>query len=270
MTREEFNAKADAIGAGIAGNQHHGYFQYHRTRLYETCAQFHLLERDLGNVLDLGPFYSYTPLMLRERAGAYCVVEGDETACEVLKPAYAANRVEAQWLDLFSLFGPERGATFRLPYEADYFQTVLCFETLEHFNFNPVPFVRELWRVTKPGGRLHFTVPNRASGEAIFALFTGRNQVQSIDAYFKMADAEVNGRRVFYGFHWREYTLRELSRLFSQAGFTIVEQGWQMNFQDEAGLSLLRRMARGVLKAMCWVRPSFGKNCYVVAEKPKA
>ena len=271
MTPVEFNSRADALAAraGVIETAH-GYFRAHRTRLYETCRKFALFERELGDVLEVGPFYSYTPILLRDRAKSYSVLEGEDGGAEALRPLYAEHRVELATLDLFDVFGPVRGATQRLPYATESFDTILCWETMEHFGFNPVPFVRELLRITRPGGRVYLTVPNRASGEALFALLTDRNQRSGIDSYFKFADYEFNGKRAFLGFHWREYTLTEFAHLFEQAGFRIAEQGWLMHFQDYERLSLSRKMARVALRGLCALRPSLGKNCCLVVEKPTA
>ena len=55
--------------------------------------------------------------------------------------------------------------------------TILCWETMEHFNFNPVKFVRELHRVLKPGARgASMTVPNNAFWQHIFTLLSGRGE----------------------------------------------------------------------------------------------
>ncbi len=48
------------------------------------------------------------------------------------------------------------GQTF--PFESETFDSLLCNEVLEHV-FTPTDFVRELWRVLKPGGHLLLTVP---------------------------------------------------------------------------------------------------------------
>lgn len=269
MTRDEFNSRADALAARIGVVETmHGYFRGHRTRLYETCRKFDLFRRPLGDVLEIGPFYSYTPVLLRDRAKTYRVLEGDDSGADALKPLYAEHQVELQTVDLFDVFGPVRGAQHRLPYASDSCDTILCWETMEHFGFNPVSFVQELLRIIRPGGRIYLTVPNRASGEALFSLLTNRYQREGVDAYFKFAGYECNGKRAFLGFHWREYTLAEFSHLFQRAGFRIVEEGWLMHFQDHEQVGLPRRMVRAVLRGLCLLRPSLGKNCCLVVEKP--
>jgi SAM-dependent methyltransferase len=269
MTFDEFHRQADALATRIGvRDSMHGYFTSHRTRLYETCRRFDLFQRELGDVLEVGPFYSYTPVLLRGRARSYQVLEGTDVAVAPLQPLYAEHGVAVSELELFDVFGSTPGATARLPYADGAFDTVLCWETMEHFNFNPVPFVRELWRVTRPGARLCLTVPNRASGEALFSLLTGRGQRAGVDSYFKFADYEHHGRRVFLGFHWREYTLQEFTHLFQRAGFQIADAGWMMHFQDQAALGATRKIARQLLRLLCRARPSLGKSCCLLAVKP--
>jgi SAM-dependent methyltransferase len=45
---------------------------------------------------------------------------------------------------------------------------------MEHFNFNPVKFVREFRRVLKPGGKAYINVPNNASFQNLVSLIFGR------------------------------------------------------------------------------------------------
>lgn len=48
---------------------------------------------------------------------------------------------------------------YKLPFADQEFDTVLCFETIEHLS-EPEQFVRELGRVTKSGGAMILTTPN--------------------------------------------------------------------------------------------------------------
>lgn len=45
-----------------------------------------------------------------------------------------------------------------IPFENNYFDSIVCFEVLEHV-FNPDDFLMEAYRVMKPGGSAVFTVP---------------------------------------------------------------------------------------------------------------
>jgi SAM-dependent methyltransferase len=46
----------------------------------------------------------------------------------------------------------------KIPFDNDYFDSIVCFEVLEHV-FNPDQFLKEANRVLKPGGSAIFTVP---------------------------------------------------------------------------------------------------------------
>jgi len=269
MTQVEFAAQGLALSreAGVL-DQMHGYFVEHGNRLYKTCAMFGLLERPLGDVLEIGPFYGYTPFLLRANAFSYTVLEGDDPAAYPLKPLYQKHQLAVQYVDLFELFGAAPAATHALPFGEASFDTVLCWETMEHFNFNPVKFVRELRRVLKPGGRAYITVPNKASFQALLRLAFGRAEDHLIRPYFTFEDYRCNGRKVFYGFHWREYSRPELALLFGTAGFKVRQSGTFVAFQTPVEKpSVPRRLARAANTVLAGVFRRYGTHVCLIAEK---
>lgn len=56
-------------------------------------------------------------------------------------------------------------AANKLPFPDNYFEQVFSIEGIEHFE-NPFPFVKELCRVLKPGGKLFISTPNTFSVDA--------------------------------------------------------------------------------------------------------
>jgi SAM-dependent methyltransferase len=248
----------------------HKYFLSHRARLYQSCRLFNLLERDLGDALEVGPFYGYTPFLLRPRASSYVVLEGDDPAVYPLKPLYQEHGIQAQFIDLFDSFGPSHTASHSLEFKEGSFNSVLCWETMEHFNFNPVKFVRELHRVLRPGGCAYITVPNRASFQSLAGLALGRGEDHLVDSYFTFEDYVSNGKKAFYGFHWREYSAPELHRLFSKAGFSVRRSGTFVAFQTHAKPSLARKIVRGVNRWAAGLLPRYGTHVWVVAEKSES
>jgi len=266
MTQQEYVARGLALSreAGVLDTLH-GYFVQQLPRLQRTCERFELFDRKLGDVLEVGPFYSYTPFMFRKNARSYRVLEGDDPAAYPLKPLYEKHDVKADFEDLFELFGPKHGAPHRLNYPDASFDTLLCWETMEHFNFNPVKFARELHRVTRPGGRVFITVPNRASFQSLAALLVGRGEASHIDAFFQYEDYVSNGKKAFYGFHWHEYTVNELRFLFARAGFQVARCGTIVAFQEHSHTSTLRRWARCVNQVMGKVLPRFGTHVFLEA-----
>jgi 2-polyprenyl-3-methyl-5-hydroxy-6-metoxy-1,4-benzoquinol methylase len=95
------------------------------------------------------------------------------------------------------------------PYKDNTFDLVLCSEVVEHLPQSPLPALKEMYRVAKPGGHLLLTTPNvSGSVHLLFRLFghapiSGEN---SANAYHR---------------HNHEYTLNELSKLVYHAGWTV-------------------------------------------------
>jgi hypothetical protein len=118
ITEQEFAAKGLALSrqAKVLDTLHK-YFVSHCHRLYGTCTRFGLLEKDLGEVLDIGPFYGYTPFLLRSNSASYTVLEGDDPAAYPLKPLYEEHHIAVRFVDLCDSFGPATTANHRLPFE---------------------------------------------------------------------------------------------------------------------------------------------------------
>lgn len=244
----------------------HGYFGSSAPRLYRSCELFGLF-RALGDVLEIGPFYGYTPFMLRQHSSSYTVLEGDDPAVYPLEPLYKRHSIALSYVDFFEVFGPTRTATHKLSVPDSSCDTILCWETMEHFNFNPVKFVRELHRVLKPGGRAHITVPNKASFQNIAALLLGRREKLLIDNFFNFENYESNGKKAFYGFHWREYSWPELSHLFTNAGFKVQSCGSLAVFHNHGKIGIGRQFARSLSQIGTSFFPRYGTNVYLTAVK---
>lgn len=268
LTEQEFAEQGLALSreANVL-NDLHNYFVTHRPRLYQTCRRFDLFERALGSVLEIGPFYGYTPFILRPRATSYHVLEGDDPVAYPLKPLYEKRHIKAEFIDLFETFGPTHTAPHALSFADNSFDTLLCWETMEHFNFNPVKFVRELKRVLRPGGRACITVQNKVSFQSLLSFTLGRRENHLVDSYFEFEDYVSHGKKAFYGFHWREYSDSEFRRLFDRAGFEVRRCSTLVAFQDSARTSLLRRVARGANALACRFLPRYGTHVYLEAGK---
>ncbi|MEJ0088341.1 MAG: methyltransferase domain-containing protein [Limisphaerales bacterium] len=268
MTLHQFTAAGESLSkrAGVLDGLH-GYFRSHATRLYRTCGLFGLFSAKLGDVLEIGPFYGYTPFLLRQQSSSYTLLEGNDPAVLPLAPLYRQENIGLNYVDFFEMFGPTRTAPHALPLADSSYDTILCWETMEHFNFNPVKFVRELHRVLKPGGRVCITVPNRASLQHAFVLLSGRGEKAGIDSYFQVENYVSDGKKAFYGFHWREYSAAELSRLFAGVGFKIQAAGSFIAFRDHEHLGPGRRLARFVQRMATACFPRYGTNVYLIASK---
>ncbi len=268
MTQEQFADMGLRLSreADVMSDQH-GYFVTHCSRLYKACEVFDLLNEGLGDVLEIGPFFSYTPFLLRPHSSSYTILEGEDPSAYPLKPFYQRHDIQTKYVDLVDLFGPAREARQTLDFADASFDKVLCWETMEHFNFNPVKFVREVRRILRPGGRAFITVPNRASFQNAASLLFGLRELSLINLFYRFEDHTTSGKKVFYGFHWREYAPPELGHLFALAGFKIRQCRTLVAFQPLAKRSVLRQLVRGANVALARVLPRYGTHVCLVAEK---
>jgi SAM-dependent methyltransferase len=102
------------------------------------------------------------------------------------------------------------GTAEKLPFEDDTFDAALA-QLVVHFMSDPVAGLREMGRVTKPGGMVAATVWNHASGRGPLSPFwAGVNDVD------KNAGGEGTLAGVKEG---------DLAALFTSAGFTDVDAG---------------------------------------------
>lgn len=266
MTRPEYKAFADDLArqAGVESGVHN-YFLLHRDRLWQTADHFNLWKVRDRKILEIGPFFSYTPFVLRTQGNEVSVLEGDDPAVYPLRPIYAKQGIEFATCDLFKNFGAMPLAERRLPFAAEQFDLVSCWETMEHFNFNPVGFIRDLHRILKPGGEAFITVPNMAEPENRLKLLLGKSICTPIESYNRYYDYAGGN---FMGFHWREYVLSELVYLFGSQNFSIVSARHLLTFQNHSPLPVSKKINRLISRSVFSVFPSMGCLCTIVVRKP--
>ena len=269
MTPAEYKVFADGLAAkaGVETGLHE-YFLQHRDRLWQTAEHFGLWNLRGKKVLEIGPFFSYLPFALKEQGNEVSVVEGDDPAVYPLKPLYEQAGINLTVCDLFENFGSPSPEKHRLPFADNQFDVISCWETMEHFNFNPVGFLRDLRRILKPGGRIFLTVPNMAELENRVKLLCGKSVGPPVESYNIYYNYSAAGR--FMGFHWREYILPEMDYLLRTQNLSIVSRAHLLTFQNYPRLSLGKKIKRFGAKICFAAIPSTGNVCALVAEKPAA
>lgn len=95
----------------------------------------------------------------------------------------------------------------------DSFDGAVCIEVMEHL-FDPLAAAKELYRVLEPGGVLVATVPN-------FGYFPWR--LMGLIRARVPSEPEDPSRNRFNGVHIRYFNTSTFRRLFSDAGFSVIE-----------------------------------------------
>ena len=222
FTSERITVEPHYIASWAPDEPVRQYIETHITRLAKTLSITPPGSAE-RSILEMGSYLQITPA-LRTRLG-YGQVRG----C-YYGPAGKVDRKQAVSSagELFEceidLFNAEKD---RFPYDDAAFDTVLCCELLEHLTEDPMFMMVEINRILKPGGHLVLTTPNIGSLRAISAILQGYHP-GFFPAYIRPAEPgqEVEAR------HNREYTPREIERLFLDAGLeiTLLETG---EFKEE-------------------------------------
>lgn len=266
MNKSAFlDLKRALVSRGRIPQEQVEYFQSHETRLMKTLSYLELWELSKVRLLEIGPFFAFTPFLYRQNGCDVTVLEGTDPVIEPLVPLYREEGIALDRLDLAQVLG--KGNSGRLPYDDACFDCVVCFETMEHFNFNPVFFVRELYRLLAPDGNAFITVPNQAKLDMRLRLLRGHPIRTPIADYYTFADYNDGD---FLGFHWREYLLEEVVELFSKSGFEIEFSGYLNSFIDRPDASVGRRLKRALGRAAIALIPSAAQNCVVKVRKPNS
>ena len=182
------------------------YFRRARARIEAT-------DRVVGDVtgrsvLDIGasPFYLSYLFQLRGAAdvnGTY-FSNDDHPLRNVHRIYSGAGAINLRHSDIESE---------ALPFDDESMDLVTACEILEHLEYFPENFAKEVLRVLRPGGKLCITVPNVASISNIKKLITHNN------IYMRYRDDGA-------GRHKHEYTIRQLADLIYYMGMSIEKMGY--------------------------------------------
>ncbi len=184
------------------------YFAKHSVRLLRTLQ---LIPRGDSNsrILELGCYMQITPALrgllgYGEVRGAYMGGLG----------GWKRSNVTANDSEEFSCTVDEFNCEVdRFPYPDGFFETVLCCELLEHLHRDPIHMMSEINRVLRPYGTLVLTTPNAVSLRALRAILHGNHP--NLFSQYVIPTLLPAAR------HAREYTPKELFRLFADSGFSI-------------------------------------------------
>ena len=148
----------------------------------------------------------------------------------------------------------------QLPFPNAHFDFVIMCETLEHLNFNPLPVIKELNRVTKKSGLLYLTVPNQVSANNRLKVLRGQTIQASVEEFYQQLDQKMN---MIVGLHWREYSKTDLYELFEPMGFAIRHHRF---FQEDKSYRY-KRLKFSLKDLLGEFIPSFRPVHVVLAEK---
>ena len=162
------------------------------------------------SVLDLGCGPGLRDLRLLEEMGIPRLV-GIDVGC-TLDPLVKRDSIDYVSADIESS---------HLPIADESFDLVIMDNVIEHM-YDPRRVLMECWRVLGKEGHLAMLTPNQARLINRFRLLLGRSVYYPLEYWLGVRQEHIskNGVKVFAG-HIREYTIDELKRMLSLAGFEV-------------------------------------------------
>ncbi|MFH0911804.1 MAG: class I SAM-dependent methyltransferase [Planctomycetota bacterium] len=235
----------DLLGLGHAEGEYR-YLASHREGYARTLR--HLLEhfraadRKDVRILEIGCFLGIVSIALARLGFRVTALDIPEfLACPRLCARLNESGVEALACNL---------KDYSLPFPEGAYDAVVMCETLEHLNFNPLPVVREINRVLKPGGLFYLALPNIASAANRARLLRGESIHNPVRDFFAQLDPEKN---MIVGLHWREYTRDEIREMLEGMDFSILRQTFHAEHPSGGAGGVFRRMVkRAVVRLLRW------------------
>jgi len=225
----------DLLGIGDAVGER-DYLKQARESYRRTLLDVVELATSLGRspselrILEVGSYLGAVSLTLARLGFAVTALDIPEfNANPRLLERYAGCGVTAVSVNL---------RDYALPFADHAYDLVLMCETLEHFNFNPLPVLAEVNRVLRPSGALYLALPNQASLGNRVSLLTGRSIHNPVRDFELQLSTRGN---MLVGIHWREYTRAELLELLELAGFAVERHAYHVDTRASLAGRILYR-----------------------------
>ncbi len=190
---------------------------------YRTVCEVNAL-RSRARILELGAFTGVVAVSLsrlghRVTASDYPFVLKDPAVVSF----FNGNGIETCPMNL---------ADIRFPLPDGGFDVVDFHSILSLLNFNPLPLLREFYRLLAPGGCVYCATPNLLAAKNVALILMRRGYLSPLE-HLELNLLEGTGMKV--GLSWREWTKDEMIGLFRAAGFEVESHKFGLNTPNRSG-----------------------------------
>ena len=217
-----------SVESGIASQNERAYFLIHEARYKRILEEINSIRQKTdaggGGIFSQDDKRTAGPRKNTHSAGVFRILDVgcypyhlgaalEKMRCDVRGIASSHEPIANKKVSILNI------ETDAFPYKCNTFDLVLCSEVIEHLPQSPVPALREMYRVTKKGGHVVITTPNINRSINQGKMLLGRSPMYDVDAFLENGGKGSN----LYHRHNREFTLAELTRLVSHAGWSVRE-----------------------------------------------
>lgn len=237
-----FSEIGENLEKGNPYNSDFEYFDFHESRFEYLTKILKKYFKAGDNFLDIGSLFGY--MCLSAKLIGYKSYGLDLSKyVEEFKIRFNHFEIDNLACDL----GKETA-----PFESASFDLILASEVLEHFDFHPNRFFKEMERLLRPGGRLIITTPNLVRVNNVVKIILGRSINWDIKDEF------------WDGVHRREFTAAEIKYLATNNGLNLKKVIYY-NF-DYPNLSRIIKLAN---RLVGFIWPKRRGNLVVILKKPQ-
>lgn len=118
-----------------------------------------------------------------------------------------------------------------IPFPDGAFEWVIFSEVIEHLVYSPLPLLRDIRRVLRPGGHLIITTPNELYLKSRLRTLIRLLLWQSLLTPKEFRTQMLLEGHARYTTHSRTYTMKELCWLLEHAGFTIRQHRYEATWE---------------------------------------
>jgi SAM-dependent methyltransferase len=208
-----------------------------------------------SRILDVGCFNGYVSFLLSEFG--YTV-----TATDSYSDSFRDELFRKAEVDYFVSNLNEPKTFAAIPDGS--FEAILFGEVFEHVFNAPLDLLREIYRITAPGGVLILTTPNPSTFMNAVRIALDRHSLWGTPDFIEKPKS-VGGRMLDAGnIHYREYRTSEVSTALLRAGFRIDEISY-MGIGSSRNQPFLKRAAKLVAEKTLMKTRLFGSTQFFVA-----
>jgi 2-polyprenyl-3-methyl-5-hydroxy-6-metoxy-1,4-benzoquinol methylase len=223
------------------------YLNYHRHEYIRTIRdviQF-AERRPVERILEIGAFFGVVSIVLSKLGYKVCASDMPEyMSMPEQKARYDRYDIETAGIRL---------QDYLMPFKDNCFDVIIMCEVLEHLNFNPLPLIKELNRISTDNSLLYLSLPNLAYYKKRLRFLLGKPILQPIEDYFHQLEPGSN--HIVYG-HWREYTGSELRDMLGKLGYDVADHYYYSVVDHFTKPTFKNRLTRSVFRVV----PSFKES----------
>lgn len=188
------------------------YLSFHLSRFIELLKFIPYRNKD-SNLLELGAFLPFSYVLATLRVHSHVEIADMPPWCKeksfevTISPGSQQNSPQFFTAKVFNV---EKD---KFPYPEKYFDTVIASEIIEHLTSDPMFMLLEINHILKNDGILIMTTPNVASLRSIISILNAENPI---------GEHRYSPDGNCYSRHNREYTVKEVSDLVTNAGFCVL------------------------------------------------